>query len=91
MNQTKNIKATWLVAVFVTTLLVGSVVTIQDNLAFAGGDHKKKKSNESEQGINQLQGLDQSATVGSAGDNLLSGNNLGILLNLNEGNNALGQ
>ena len=41
-------KKTWLVTVFVTTVLIGSIVTSQDNLAFAGGKHKK--SNEAEQG-----------------------------------------
>jgi len=82
-------KKTWLVAVFVTTVLIGSIVTSQDNLAFAGGKHKK--SNEAEQGISQLQGLEQTSSVSSEGDALLSGNNLGFLFNLNEGNNALGQ
>lgn len=92
MNKpNNNLKKAWLVAVFVTTLLIGSIVTIQDNLAFAGGDHKNKKSNEAEQRISQLQGLNQSASVSSEGDSLASGNNLGFLFNLNEGENALGQ
>ena len=82
-------KKTWLVAVFVTTVLIGSIVTSQDNLAFAGGKHKK--SNEAEQGISQLQGLNQTSSVSSENDSLVSGNNLGFLFNLNEGNNALGQ
>ena len=92
MNKSNNLNKTWIVAaVFVTTLLIGSAVTTQDNLVFAGGDHKKKKSNEAEQAISQIQGLEQSASVSSEGDSLASGNNLGFLLNLNEGNNALGQ
>ena len=89
MIKSNNIKKTWLIAVFITTILIGSIVTTQDNLAFAGG--KNKKSNEAEQGISQLQGLEQASSVSSGGDTLLSGNNLGFLFNLNEGNNALGQ
>lgn len=45
-NKSNNMKKTWLVAVFVTTVLIGSIVTSQDNLAFAGGKHKK--SNEAQ-------------------------------------------
>ena len=88
-NKSNNMKKTWLVAVFVTTVLIGSIVTSQDKLAFAGGKHKK--SNEAQQGISQLQALKQASSVSSGGDTLLSGNNLGFLFNLNEGNNALGQ
>jgi hypothetical protein len=91
MKQTNNLKKSWLVtAFFVTTILVGSIVIVQDNIAYAGGD-KKKKSNEAEQGISQIQGLDQASTVGSGNNSIASGNNVGLLLNLNEGNNALGQ
>ena len=57
--------------------------------SIAGGKHKK--SNETEQAISQIQGLKQTSGVSSGGDTLLSGNNLGFLFNLNEGNNALGQ
>jgi hypothetical protein len=89
MIKSNNIKKTWLVAVFITTIWMGSIVTTQDNLAFAGGKHKK--SNEAEQAISQIQGLKQTSGMSSGGDTLLSGNNLGFLLNLNEGNNALGQ
>ena len=89
MNKINNIKKTWLVAVFVTSILIGSIVVTQDNLAFAGGKHKK--SNEAEQGISQLQGLNQTSSVSSENDSLASGNNVGLSLNLNEGNNGLGQ
>lgn len=89
MNKIYIVKKTYLVAVFVTTILIGSIVTTQDNLAFAGG--KNKKSNEAEQGISQLQGLNQTSSVGSENDSLASGNNVGLSLNLNDGNNALGQ
>lgn len=89
MNKSTNTKKTWLVAVFVSAVLVGSLIATQDNLAFAGG--KQKKSNEAAQDISQIQGLDQSASVSSWGDSIASGNNLGFLFQLNEGNNALGQ
>ena len=89
MIKSNNMKKTWLVAVFVTTVLIGSIVTSQDNLAFAGGKHKK--SNEAEQGTSQHQGLNQTSSVSSENDSLASGNNVGLSLNLNEGNNELGQ
>ncbi len=89
MNKINNMKKTWLVAIFVTTVLIGSIVTTQDNLAFAGGKHKK--SNEAEQGIIQLQGLNQASKISSGNESLTSGNNVGFSLNLNDGNNALGQ
>ncbi len=89
MTKSNNIKKTWLVVVFVATVLIGSIVTTQDNLAFADG--KNKKTNEAEQGISQLQGLEQSSSVSSEGHSLLSGNNLEFLFDLNEGNNANGQ
>ena len=89
MIKSNNMKKTWLVTVLVTTVLIGSIVTSQDNLAFAGGKHKK--SNEAEQGISQLQGLEQGSSVNSGNDILASGNNVGLSLNLNDGNNALGQ
>ena len=66
MNKINNIKKTWLVTVFVTTILIGSIVTNQDNLVFAGGKHKK--SNEAEQGISQLQGLNQTSSLSSGND-----------------------
>ena len=48
-----------ILSIFVAAALVGSIVAISgiDNQAFAGGDNhhgKKKKSNESEQGIGQI-------------------------------------
>ena len=89
MNKINNLKKTWIVAIFFTTVFIGSIVTTQDNLAFAGGKHKK--SNEVTQEISQLQGLDQASSVSSGNDSLASGNNVGLSLNLNEGNNALGQ
>ena len=91
MNKPKNTNKTWLVALFVTAFLVASVITFQDNFVVASGDHHKKKSNEGEQGISQIQDLGQSASVSSGGDNLESGNNIGFLLNLNKGDPTVGQ
>jgi hypothetical protein len=89
MNKINSIKKTWLVTIFVAAILVSSIVITQDNSAFAGG--KYKKSNEVEQGISQHQGLNQTSSVSSENDSLASGNNVGLSLNLNEGNNGLGQ
>ncbi len=89
MNKINSIKKTWLLAVFVSAVLVGSLVTAQDNSAFAGGKHKK--SNDAAQNISQLQGLDQSSSIDSGNNTIASGNNVGLLFNLNDGNNALGQ
>ena len=46
---------------------------------------------EAEQGIIQLQGLNQASKISSGNESLTSGNNVGFSLNLNDGNNALGQ
>ena len=54
MNRIIKTKKIWLLAMFVSAVLVGSVVTVGDNLTFAGG--KNKKSNEAAQEISQLQG-----------------------------------
>lgn len=88
MNKINNIKKR-LVTIFVASILVSSIVITQDNLAFAGG--KYKKPNEAEQGISQHQGLNQTSSVSSENDSLASGNNVSLSLNLNEGNNGLGQ
>ena len=44
-----------------------------------------------EQGGSQIQGLNNSISVGSEGDNVVSENNLGFSLNLSEGNNETSQ
>ena len=41
MNKINNIKKAYLVAVFVTTILIGSIITTQGNSAFAGEKNKK--------------------------------------------------
>ncbi len=69
--------------------MAGSLVTAQDNVVFAGGKHKK--SNDAAQNISQFQGLDQSLGIDSGNNKVASANNVGLLFNLNDGNNALGQ
>ncbi|VFJ12536.1 hypothetical protein [Candidatus Nitrosocosmicus franklandus] len=87
-----------IMSIFVAAVLVGSVVAISstiDNKAFAGGDDhdkkKKKKSNEAAQGIAQSTLTGQDSACGSNDDTIASCNNLAFSINLNDGNNALGQ
>ncbi len=85
-----------ILSIFVAAALVGSVLTIGENMAFAGGDNhhgdkKKKKSNEAIQGIGQNTETYQLSECGSGDDTKASCNNLAFSLNLNDGNNALGQ
>ena len=85
-----------ILSIFVAAALVGSVLTIGENMAFAGGDNhhgdkKKKKSNEAVQGIGQSTETVQLSECGSGDDTVASCNNLAFSLNFNDGNNALGQ
>ena len=85
-----------ILSIFVAAALVGSVLTIGENMAFAGGDNhngdkKKKKSNEAVQGIGQSTETLQASSCGSGNDTKASCNNLAFSVNLNDGNNALGQ
>ena len=85
-----------ILSIFVAAALVGSVLTIGENMAFAGGDNhhgdkKKKKSNEAVQGISQSTETFQAASCGSGNDTTDSCNNVALSFNLNDGNNALGQ
>ena len=84
-----------ILSIFVAAALVGSVLTIAENMAFAGGDNhngdKKKKSNEAIQGIGQSTETLQASSCGSGNDTTASCNNVALSFNLNDGNNALGQ
>jgi hypothetical protein len=84
-----------ILSIFIAAALVGSVATFGANMAFAGGDNhhgdKKKKSNEAIQDVEQFTGTGQASECGSGNDTLASCNNLAFSLNLNDGNNALGQ
>jgi hypothetical protein len=77
------------ITIFATTLLVaGSLAAgLDEQSVFA----KSKKSNNSTQGIGQETLTGQEAVCESLGDTLASCNNVGLSLNLNDGNNAAGQ
>ncbi len=83
-------------SIFVAAALVGSILTIGENMAFAGGDNhngdkKKKKSNEAVQNIGQVSETAQLSECNSGNDTLASCNNVALSFNLNDGNNALAQ
>ena len=75
-------------AIFVATALIGSVITIDHNTVFAS----KNKKNAAEEGIGQQsETLQSSSCFSENGTSLASCNNVDASLNLNFGNNALGQ
>ena len=85
-----------ILSIFVAAALIGSVLTIGENMAFAGGDNhngdkKKKKSNEAVQGIGQSTETLQGSSCGSGNDTTASCNNVALSFNLNDGNNAIAQ
>ena len=92
----KKIKLS-VMSIFVAAALLGSIVAVSstiDNQAFAGGDNhdkKKKKSNDAVQVIGQDTETVQLSECGSGNDTVASCNNLAFSVNLNDGNNALGQ
>jgi hypothetical protein len=87
-NITKNYKV-GIFAMFIAAALVGSVVALGDNMAYAGGKHKK--SNDAEQAIEQDQESKQNAQCVSGDFTLLCGNNVNLQLQQQLGNLALGQ
>ena len=74
---------------FIAAALIGSVVAFGDNMAYAGGKHKK--SNDAEQEIEQEQSNEQSGQCVSGEFTIAGCNNLGFMFQDNEGNLALGQ
>ena len=72
--------------IFVATALIGSVVSFGDNTAFATG-----KSNDAEQEIEQGQASEQNAQCVSGEVTFASCNNVGIQLQEQLGDLALGQ
>lgn len=75
-------------SIFIAAALIGSAMTIGDNTVSA----TKKKSNEAAEGIEQSSTTGQSSSCFSEnGTALASCNNVGASLNLNLGNNAIGQ
>jgi hypothetical protein len=87
-NITKNYKV-GIFAMFIAAALIGSVVAFGDNYAYAGG--KNKKSNDAEQEIEQGQSNEQNAQCVSGEFTLLGCNNVGLQLQDQLGNMALGQ
>ncbi|HKU82854.1 MAG TPA: hypothetical protein VJP58_02335 [Candidatus Nitrosocosmicus sp.] len=87
-NITKTHKV-GLFAMFIAAALLGSVIAFDDNMAYAGGKHKK--SNDSEQEIEQEQTNEQNAQCVSGTISLLDCNNVGLALQFQDGNIAAGQ
>ena len=87
-NITKNYKV-GIFAMFIAAALIGSVVALGDNMAYAGGKHKK--SNDAEQAIEQGQASEQNAQCISGDFSLICGNNVNLQLQDQLGNLALGQ
>jgi len=71
---------------FIAAALIGSVVTFGDNMAYA-----TKKHNDAEQEIEQDQDSEQNAQCVSGEITFASCNNVGIQLQEQLGNMALGQ
>lgn len=87
-DMNKNQTSLAVLSIFIAAALIGSAVTIGDNMAFAS----KKKSNEAAQGIAQSSGTAQDAgCLSENGTTLASCNNVALSFNLNDGNNIAGQ
>ncbi|HKX96538.1 MAG TPA: hypothetical protein VJL78_01740 [Candidatus Nitrosocosmicus sp.] len=84
-NITKNYKV-GIFAMFIAAALIGSVVALGDNMAYA-----TKKHNDAEQEIEQEQESEQNAQCVSGDFSLLCGNNVDLQLQTQLGNLALGQ
>lgn len=85
-NITKTSKIGVFAIMFIAAALVGSVVAFGDNMAFATGKH-----NEAEQGIEQGQASEQNAQCVSGEITFASCNNVGVQLQEQLGDLALGQ
>jgi hypothetical protein len=84
----KKISKLGLLSLFVATALVSSALTMDQDSAFA----TKSKKNEAAQGIAQeTETLQSSGCFSENGTTLASCNNLDTSINLNLGNNGLGQ
>ena len=85
-NITKTSKIGIFAIMFIAAALIGSVVTFGDNMVFATGKH-----NDAEQEIEQDQDSEQNAQCVSGEFTLASCNNVGIQLQEQLGDIALGQ
>jgi hypothetical protein len=84
----KKISKLGLLSLFIATALVSSALTMGQDSAFA----TKSKKNEAAQGIAQeTETLQSSGCFSENGTTLASCNNLDTSINLNLGNNGLGQ
>ena len=86
-NITKNYKV-GIFAMFIAAALIGSVVAFGDNYAYAGG---KKKSNDAEQEIEQVQSNEQNAQCVSGDFTIAGCNNVGLMFQFQDGNIAAAQ
>lgn len=85
MNKTTK---SAILSLVIATALISSIMTMDQNSAFAG----KKKINEASEGIGQNSETYQSSSCYSENDTTLAScNNLDATFNLNFGNNAAGQ
>ena len=89
MSNITNTHKVGIFAMFIAAALVGSVVAFGDNYAYAGG--KNKKSNDAEQEIEQGQANEQNGQCVTGTISLINCNNVGLQLQSNDGNLALGQ
>ena len=87
-NITKTHKV-GLFAMFIAAALIGSVIAFDDNMAYAGGKHRK--SNDSEQEIEQGQSSEQNGQCVSGTISLIDCNNVGLQFQDQDGNIAGGQ
>ena len=85
-NITKNGKIGIFAVIFIAAALIGSVITIGDNIAFA-----TKKHNDAEQEIEQDQDSEQNAQCVSGDFTLAGCNNVGLMFQFQDGNIAAGQ
>lgn len=85
-NITKSSKIGIFAIMFIAAALIGSVITFGDNMAFA-----TKKHNDAEQEIEQDQDSEQNAQCVSGEITFSSCNNVGIQLQEQLGDLALGQ
>ena len=85
-NITKTHKVGLFAVMFIAAALIGSVVAFGDNMVFA-----TKKHNDSEQEIEQEQENEQNGQCVTGTISLINCNNVGLQLQNNDGNLALGQ
>ena len=76
-----------ILSIFIATALVGSAVTLGDNMAFA----TKKSGNDAAQLIDQSTETGQFSECATDNNTLASCNNVGLSINAQDGNNAAGQ